>query len=212
MLKEVRHMTVTDSDYKGRVRPDVFFVVFGEVATADAINLGLYREDMIGRYGWVVVQQTMKLNEPVYEHDDITFVTRTCKSSLAVFNRYYAIEKEGRQIGECFSYWTLLDLEKRMMARAKKLGLPMEETFKMPGRPKKLQPIDEYDQHVTYTVKYSDTDTNNHMNNTRYVRLAEDLIDYDYYDNHVVKEVSVNYRKEIPAKSTIDVYIRQNGD
>ncbi|MBO6046568.1 MAG: hypothetical protein J6P61_02335 [Erysipelotrichaceae bacterium] len=212
MLRETHHMGITDCDYKGRVRPEIFFIVFGEIATVDAMNLGLYRPDMVGRYGWVVVQQTLKLNEPVYEQDEITFNTRTCKSSLAVFNRYYTIEKEGRQIGECYSYWTLIDLEKRMMARAKKLGLPMEEEFKMPGRPKKLKPMTDYDTHTTYTVKYSDTDTNNHMNNTRYVRLASDMIDYDYYENHTLKEISINYRKEIPAMSTFDVFKKQTDD
>jgi len=212
MLKEKRHISVTDCDYKGRVRPDYYLVVFGELATRDAVNTGIYNEEMIGHYGWVVVKQTLKLSSSLYDQDDIDVTTIPAKSSPAVFNRFYIVDREEQRIAECYSNWTIIDLDKRSIARAKDAGVNYTSDVKMPDRPKTLKPLNDYDQHATYTVRYSDTDTNNHMNNTRYARLATDLIDYDYLGSHILAEMSINYRIEIPAKCTFDIDYKQDGN
>lgn len=48
----------------------------------------------------------------------------------------------------------------------------------------------------TYTVPYSDIDTNRHLNNTHYLRIASNLIPVEAYENHFMDSISINYKKK----------------
>ena len=61
-------------------------------------------------------------------------------------------------------------------------------------------------------VMYSDLDVNQHMNNARYLEWACDLVDLDFYKTKYIKELSINYRKEIKPASLVDLYVGKNAD
>ena len=64
----------------------------------------------------------------------------------------------------------------------------------------------------TYTVPYSDIDTNRHLNNTHYLRIASNLIPVEAYENHFMDSISINYKKEILAHQTIELYLTHSDD
>ena len=54
-------------------------------------------------------------------------------------------------------------------------------------------------------VTYSKVDLNGHMNNANYVDLALDLIDEDYLVNNNIKEIDLQFKKEIKFREEFDL-------
>ena len=52
---------------------------------------------------------------------------------------------------------------------------------------------------------YSDLDCNNHVNNTKYVEWALNLLDLSYINTHVVISTQVDYHKEIKYTDLVEV-------
>ena len=209
------HYTIPNDqcDYTSRLRDENIFVYFSRLAVIDALNTGFYNDSMKGKYGYVVSKQTLTLNEPIYEDDNITFVTDIGHYSNVIFPRFYYIEKNGKRIGECRSIWTLIDLKRR------RITSPRRASIELPANPDIIMEEPETlftqanRQHIsTYKVVYSDIDTNGHLNNTRYLRIASNLIPVETYKNHFLDSISINYKKEILAHQTIDLYLTQNND
>ena len=191
------HYTIQNDqcDYTGRLRDENIFVYFSRLATADGSLSGFYKESMKGKYGYVVSKQSLILTEPIYEDDEITLTTDIGHYSNVIFPRFYYIEKEGRRIGECRSIWTLIDLKRRRITSPKRAGLTLPDNPELVKEdPETLFTQDDRQLVSTYTVPYSDIDTNRHLNNTHYLRIASNLIPVEAYENHFMDSISINYK------------------
>ena len=60
----------------------------------------------------------------------------------------------------------------------------------------------------TYTVRYSDLDNNRHMNNLHYVDLVENAFSSDFYEEHPVAEMELEYVEQCYEGEAIDVLTR----
>ena len=200
-------------DFKGQYRTNLLLNEFTNVATKNAEALNMWHKDMYGKYGWVIAKQTLILDEPIHLNDTIEISTLPAKGSFVSFPRYYFINKNGQQIGTCSSLWTLIDLEKRMIVSPKKIGLDfpnIQHDIKLP-----LPKINHYDQ-LNFISKrkvvYEDIDTNGHMNNTRHISWAMDLINIEYLKQHTLHELTIQYKKELAPNTMVDQYMYQDQD
>jgi acyl-ACP thioesterase len=211
MLQQPYHIRFDDCDFSGRMRIDRLFAHLGDLAIKDAINTGLYREDMYGRYGWIVSKQTFCFYDELCHDDDIVLITDVCKPSAVIFPRYFTIKKGEKVVAEGFSSWTLVDLTTRRIVRVKSAGITIPEvteTMTPPERLKSLHnPVTDH-----YQVVYSDLDMNGHMNNTQYLRVAYDLIGKGYLKTHRLTKLSINYEKEVPADAHLDIAMKEEQD
>ena len=44
---------------------------FAKIATVNAIKIGVWNQEMMSQYGWVVAKQYLHLDEPICIHDEI---------------------------------------------------------------------------------------------------------------------------------------------
>lgn len=208
MYEEKRKIELMDVDYQGHAKPDFYFERFTQLATDDAYVRGYYTKEMEDTYGWVVSKQTLTINEPLNYQDEVTFKTKPGKGSHVIFPRLYIIEREGKEVARCISQWTLIDLKHRLIIPPKKLGLTMEaEPIK--DRPARLSPLEDAELVSHYTPLYSDIDLNGHLNNARYLKIVSDLIPLDFYEDHLLKKVTIYYKKELMPHNTMDIYIKK---
>ena len=213
MLKQEKKIEICEVDYMNRYKIYHLLTAFTELATENASQLGMWHEGMKHQYGWVVAKQTVKLNQPIHVGDHITLSTIIGKGSAAIFPRYYFIEKDGVEIGQCSSVWTLLDLEKRRIVIPKREGLNVPQVthdIKL-ETPKMIHPEVDLELKMTRQVLYSDVDLNQHMNNARYIEWALDAIDFDIHQNHFINEVTIQYKKEIRPLESVDLYVGHDG-
>lgn len=212
MYKETRVIEYNDVDCYGRIKMNFLFTRLAEVATEDALKTGIMNDEFMKHFGWVVSRQTLELSDDLRLGDEITVTTYPKKPSAAIFPRYYTIEKKGVVVGECFSIWTILDLEHRRIARASQTGLTFPDIKeRMAKMPKRLKKIDG-EKTASYEVQFSDIDLNQHMNNTCYIRLAYNLIDMAYLKDHILSSLSINYEKEVAPHTVVDLYVEKEGD
>lgn len=206
LTKEIQY---ADVDYMGNYRISSLFQILTDLATKDAIKLGLWSIDLMDQYGWIVAKQSLYLDEPITLGDTIEVSTYADKGTFVTFPRYYLIKKNDKVIGKISSIWTLLDLKKRRIVAPKRVGLnvPLTKNEVQLDLPKNIHEDLELEFVCQRKVLYSDVDTNKHMNNTRYLEWAFDLLDIDVFEKQYVKELSINYKKEIKPHALVDLYL-----
>jgi len=130
------------------------------------------------------------------------------------FNRFYAYRKyeifdaKGNTIGYADSVWILINTDRRRPMRITK---DMYEVYGIGDN--KNAPIDienilsikEVNCEKSFQVRYSDIDTNMHVNNVKYAAWALETIPKDIILNYELKNIKVTYIKETTYGETIKV-------
>ena len=57
------------------------------------------------------------------------------------------------------------------------------------------------------TVRYSDIDTNQHMNNARYLEWACDLMDYTVFKDQFIHTVDIFFKHEIAPNEKVSLFM-----
>ena len=186
--------------------------LFSQIATVNAMKIGVWNQAMMSQYGWVVAKQYLHLDEPIRYQDEIELSTTISKGSFVSFPRYYYIKKNQKVIGTCSSVWTLLDIQKRRMVSPQKIGIIFPEVSKEPLLD--LPPMIQKNLEMTYIkdreVLYSDVDINQHMNNTCYIQWALDLIDFDKHHQCYIRDINIQYRKDIRPREMVKLFMGED--
>lgn len=209
LTKENKKIEICEVDYMGEYQLYHLFNRFSEIATINAIKIGLWNQEMMGKYGWVVAKQTLHLEEPILYNDEIIISTLPGKASFVSFPRYYFINKKGYQIGYCSSLWTLIDLQRRRIVAPKRVGIQVPNVHHnlYLEEPQNINVNIPLFYIETRQVRYSDVDTNQHMNNTRYIQWALDIIDYHMHQDDFISDISIQYKKEIAPLTQVELYM-----
>lgn len=207
ITSEKKQIEICEVDYMGEYHLYHLFNRFAELATKSAKDIGLWNESMMEQYGWVVAKQSLHLDEPIFYHDLIELSTTIDNGSFVSFPRYYFIKKRNQQIGYCSSIWTLIDIHKRRIVSPKRIGLdvPVVDHGLHLQDPQNIEMNLTMNYIMTRKVLYSDVDTNQHMNNTRYIQWALDIIDFHIHKDYFVSDITIQYKKEI--RPLEDVYL-----
>lgn len=206
---KIKKIEIHEVDYMLNYQLCYLFNELTTIATTNALKIGLWNEDMMGKYGWIIAKQTLHLDQPITYNDTIEFSTVAGHSSHVAFPRYYFIKKDNQIIGTCSSIWTLIDIQKRRMTSPKRIGLtiPNMNHDVFLEEPHNID-IDLDMKHITTRqVLYSDIDTNQHMNNTRYIQWALDCIDYSIHQKAYISDITIQYKKEVRPLEFVELYI-----
>ena len=209
ITKQKYSIDVSQVDFMGRYQLCYLFQDFADIATFNAEKLGMWSQDMMDQYGWIIAKQTLKLDQPIMLNDEIEIRTTIDNGSFVAFPRYYFLYKDNKEIGRCSSTWTVIDIQKRRIVSPKRIGIQVPKVFHdiHLDTPKTIC----IDIPMTYIcdrqVLYSDVDTNQHMNNTRYIQWAFDILDYNIHKDYFVHEISINYKKEIRPLQYVSLYL-----
>lgn len=152
--------------------------------------------------GWALLGWNLKIYRHPGEGEHLTIDTWTKNYRRVQANRDFQItDKTGNLILSAQSRWFLIDTNKRKPLRLKEeFFLPYlfenSPECELPSYkislPEDCTQVSEF----VYTVIRRDTDTNNHANNVVYIDWAIDAAPEDLYDNYVIDELKVLYKKE----------------
>ena len=169
----------SDTDAFRRLRLSRLFTMLQEASIAHTTALGMGRDKTLDRgLLWIVTLQQAKIARlPVYD-EKIRLRTWPGKTMHLLFPRYYRIEDErGGTLVEASALWALMDERSRRAVFPEEYGIRIRgvhtgKEIPLPSAPK----IPQSPETDTFTVPYSFVDLNGHMNNTRYLDLAEDCM------------------------------------
>lgn len=188
-----------------------------QAATRQLEVLGPNLDTMQSRgHAFIMSRISIDFPAPVHTFETVECTTWPCASSRGViFDRCYEIVSSGdssRIAARAVSQWALLDSKNQKLLRVEDAGIAYvrEEsvTTSLPLRfriPKDaaLTAVGEK------TVRYSDIDTNRHLNNTHYCDLLCDCLPMD---GKRVSALSIAFLREAPLGETVTVYRTEEPD
>ena len=169
-----------EADYQGNYRISNLMSKLSDLATINALQIGIWNNNLSEKYGFVLTKETIILKRPIKINELIKFYTRASGYKRIQFTRNYWVEDvHGEEIASIYSLWTLIDLKKRRIIKPEKAGIVMPEIIPYNYNINNYNEIHD-DVELSYimerTVLYSDIDVNQHLNNSRYFEWAFDVL------------------------------------
>ena len=201
----------SDTDLLRRLRLSRLFTLLQEAAIAHTEALGFGREKTLDKgWLWVVTLQQLRIQRlPVYD-EHILLESVPGETMHSLFPRYYRItDAEGKELLSAASIWTLMNEKTRSMASPEETGVlihgmePQWESF-FPRPPKAAV----CETPESWTVPYSMTDLNGHMNNACYLDLAEDHMP-PALRRAAIREIRAEYAAELRFGETMELRAEQ---
>lgn len=169
-------------------------------STFHSEELGQSRQQLQDQgVAWILSFWQIYMDERPKQSQDIVVSTWPYSTKGLFGLRNFAIDRvlpdgEKKQIVRVNSVWVLIDVN-----TGRPIRIPEEVASHYPDEPKiemdycdrKIQVPAEYEEKPAVTVPKYFIDTNKHMNNTKYVMLAEEYLPEDFR----VKEIRVEYKK-----------------
>ena len=208
-----------EADANSLLRPTAMLDMMQEAANVDATRLGFGFDNMIAtNTAWVLSRLHMKVNSFPKWRDAVKLYTWHKGAFKLFFLRDFSLkDTEGNSLINATTSWLIIDLNTRRLSRNSELAdentCIKEDAIAEPAD-KIAPPKDvEFLYAGTHKVVWSDIDTNNHVNNVKYVVWALDIVDYDDSSNKPLKELFVNFDNEVLAGEEVELYkIRQTTD
>lgn len=184
-----------------------------DVCTVQSDKVGVSLDYMMNNNkGWILIQWDIKIHRyPTY--DEIVKVSTTSHS----FYKYYSyrkhsiVDKDGNILVEGTSIWLLVDTVKR---KPLKLDQELYDAFNMSPEENerfplaKLPHLNTWDTELTFKIRYSDIDTNHHVNNVKYINWIVESIPLDIALNYELKNLTIVYKKETSYGHNIHVHTK----
>ncbi|MCI8869120.1 MAG: acyl-ACP thioesterase [Lawsonibacter sp.] len=206
-----------DADGQGRCRPSALLGHLQEAATLAAQDGGFGRERLMEEYRafWMLARMWFRLERPLRWGEELTVRTWHRGGAGAAMYRDFDLLADGRPAGEAVSLWVLADADSHRLLRLDSVPLLAgtdggerrkgKKLFKLRA-PEELEPVGRR------RMRYSDTDMNGHVNNTRYADFACDAIGMeDLSEGRFVQEMQLGYLAECRVKEELVLLAGQEG-
>ena len=120
--------------------------------------------------------------------------------------RYIIKDSENNVIGEALALFFLINIQKRRPTRIQKeqydfYGVDGDIDYDVSME--KLERVEHEDYSVNFNIRYSDIDSNNHVNNVKYIEWAIEAVPIEVVRDYTIKRIKVTFEKESKYGETI---------
>ena len=74
--KLVKKIIYQESDGMFEYKIANLLSMFADLATINAIQIGMWKDELKGKYGWMLSRQTLKLKRPISLEEEVNVITR----------------------------------------------------------------------------------------------------------------------------------------
>ena len=159
--------------------------------------------------GWVFYKYDVKMHRYPIFGETISITTQPVG-----FKKFYGLRKyiikdeEGNAIGEGSALFFLIDLEKRRPMRIQDEQYAfygVDDDINYDISMDKIEKCEEEQYHKQFDIRYSDIDSNNHVNNVKYFEWAIEAVPQDVISNYELRRIKVIFEKETTYGDKISV-------
>lgn len=158
---------------------------------------------------WVLLKYDITIYEYPKFKDTITVDTKVLSAKKFYGYRKNTItNSEGKVIGEAFSTAILIDFEKR---RPMRISSAQSEIYGINEESGEIPPLDDIpkikkeDYVKDYPIRYSDIDSNGHVNNVKYMEMAIDTLPRSILNEYKLFNIKVLFKKETSDGDTLTI-------
>ena len=197
-----------DVDTMGRWKPSAILRAMQESAGrhCEALNLDYERTLQAGLF-WVVIRSAYRFNHIPLLNETIHVTTWSGRVNRILCPRHYIFTDEtGRQVGVATSQWLLLDVHTRTATTVDRLPetLPCDNSEPPMPMPKHIRMIEPRIAYERRKVRFSECDTNRHLNNTHYADWFCDMLP-ERLETEVISELQINFKAELLCSQQVDL-------
>ncbi len=188
-----------DCDCFGRAKPATILGYMQESAGEQCNGWHMSWEEMAQKnLFWAITRQTVSITRLPRAYETITIETWPMPESRVAYPRAtVAYDAQGNELFRCIALWILMDLNTRAMVLPGKSGIEYHGITRggeLPS-PKSLTPKN-LPGSTERKVRFGQLDRNGHMNNTKYLEWAMDLLPGSFHREHPLKGFTVCYLNE----------------
>ena len=202
VLEQKIQILSSHTDMFSRLRSSVLARLLQDAAIVHAEELGVGRQVGLEKDAlWVITRLSVEIERLPMWGETVTLRTWPGETRLGLFPRFFELTDEsGSVLLKASTIWLLMHAQERQMLNPKSIGMEVsgqnrEGQLSLPAR--RVPFPAEFTGEMGRTVLYSETDVNGHMNNTRYLDWADDLLPVEFHRNHALKRLWVEFRSEI---------------
>lgn len=164
------------------------------VLDSESIGKGALKLHETG-FAWIVSSWNIEIDRYPEFIEELTIRTWPYAFDRLYGHRNFDIlDSQGIEIVRADSLWVMINIEKEMPKKLTKEdieGYIIGERIDMAPMERKLPMIDAGDKLEPFRIRRMDIDTNSHVNNARYIAMAEEYLPKD----RLPKTVKVMYRR-----------------
>ena len=187
-------------------------------AQSDALGIGVnYCAEK--NKTWVFYQYDIKINRYPKCYDKIKIITDPSGFKKFYASRDYSIidTKTEESLVEASAIFFYIDLEKRRATRIPNeeyILYGIDETTNKDIKVERLEKLKEAQYKKNFKVRYSDIDSNRHVNNTNYIEWAIEALPIEFVVTNNLNRLQVTFEKECTYGDDIVTLaeIRENQD
>jgi len=203
-------LMVTDVDPYFDLKMSALLQILQDVATEHAELLNIGKANTIDKnMYWVITRYSLTIHQMPKYLQDIVVETYPGDDMKFIFPRYFNIkDEEENLLITISSSWCVLSKDTHRVSLNPFDGRVMEgeHTPNEEPLPTKISVPENLEKVDSRKVRYNDIDLNSHLNNTRYAEFLIDLHDMDFYKDHQISHMEVNFNKEAMLNDRINFY------
>lgn len=160
-------------------------------------------------YAILVSRASFKINKMPMMNDVITVKTwEEAPVGLQLSRRYEIIRQDGESLVSGSSLWIIVNPETRRIVKPSQFTLRPEPTFQTDftgipcgkiAQPENMQLLDER------VIRYTDQDSNGHVNNSRYGAYIMDSLPPEFQQKDIT-DIRINYSQEATVGNTLRLF------
>jgi acyl-ACP thioesterase len=197
-----------ETDPQGRLQVPILCQLLQEAATAHAAILGVGVESLIDSgVAWVLSRLHLEMDRwPAADESIVIETWPEAASRLFTERRFEVLDGSERRIGSVSTLWLVLDLERRRPMRLPAQVTDRLHEHELGPEPRKFGDLvapDPIEHALDFTVRRSDLDLADHVNNTSYVEWAIEAVPDDVWISRDLAELEIHFLSECHHGQTV---------
>ncbi|MGX6980163.1 acyl-[acyl-carrier-protein] thioesterase [Vagococcus elongatus] len=173
-------------------------------AQSEALGRGTGYVNSLG-LTWVITQHDINISRLPETNEQVTVTTEAREhNKYFCYRNFWLHDTDGNELIAIESTFVLMNIETRKMVSVpEELIAPYEsEKIKTIKRGEKIGDMDSFEKRE-YRVRFSDIDTNGHVNNSRYLDWMTDSLSFDFLMSRQPEKILIRFIKEINYGETV---------
>jgi acyl-ACP thioesterase len=197
-----------ETDTHGRLHAPILCQFLEQAAVAHAAILGVAVEVLIDSgVAWVLSRLRLEMKRwPVANEEIVIETWPEAASRLFTERRFEVLDASERRIGAVSTLWLVLDLERRRPVRLPPQVTDRLHEHELGPEPRRFSDIvtpDPVENELGFTVRRSDLDLADHVNNTSYVEWAIEAVPDEVWSTADLAELEIHYLSECHHGQTV---------
>ena len=197
-----------ECDLLGNLTIPMLLNIILKTSSAQSSELGGNAEEVATKFGltWIIVQYEIEIAKlpKVDEKISITTLAQSYNKFFC-YRDFWVNDASGNECAKIRATFVLMDLVNRKISTVHEdVIAPYEcESATKIERGAKIFPVDNGEA-FEYHVRFSDIDSNKHVNNAKYLDWMLDVLGYDFLITHKPKKINIKFETEVKYNNNIE--------